>query len=258
MRQPASAAARWCGTAAVGAGAAVGHSSSSSCSPQPTEAGVDLVQFLYANRQRLTDADPSIFPRLQALLDKTTAADFGLRLSDVVAGGSSIKYQEIYDGPEMTVCIFLVPAGFRLPLHDHPGMHVFGRLLLGRLQIHSYDLEEVKPSDFVSLLRKGAEAYVIDRGEVVNSAPFSYSLSPDKGNLHAISAVEDSAFFDVLLPPYNHTNRQCSYFKIQQDTETGRQIALRDMPTGFSTHSQLYRGPPFPRSDWSDDQSDQS
>lgn len=250
IKQPASAAVRWCGAAAAAAaGAAVGGSSSSDCSPQPSQAAAELLQFLHANRQQFRDADPAMFPKLQVLLDKTTADDFCISVSDVVAGGSCIKYQEVYDGPEMTICIFLLPAGSKLPLHDHPGMHVFGRLLLGKMRIQSYDLEVAKASDLRSLFRERAEAYVITQGEVVNTAPISYSLSPDTGNLHAIKALEDSAFFDVLFPPYNQTNRQCSYFKIKQDTATGRQVAVRDMPWGFSTHSQAYRGPPWPASD---------
>ena len=37
------------------------------------------------------------------------------------------------------VCIFILRRGAVLPLHDHPGMHVFGRLLYGRMRSASFE-----------------------------------------------------------------------------------------------------------------------
>lgn len=39
----------------------------------------------------------------------------------------TVTYLDIHDDPAMTIGIFQLPPGARMPLHDHPGMTVFSR-----------------------------------------------------------------------------------------------------------------------------------
>jgi hypothetical protein len=39
----------------------------------------------------------------------------------------TVTYLDIHDDPTMTIGIFQLPPGSRMPLHDHPGMTVFSR-----------------------------------------------------------------------------------------------------------------------------------
>ena len=48
--------------------------------------------------------------------------------------------------------LFLIKKGTKMPLHDHPNMSVFFRLIFGNLQYHGYDKieEKYKYNDFSS------------------------------------------------------------------------------------------------------------
>ena len=45
----------------------------------------------------------------------------------VVLCRGTVTYLDIHDDPSMTIGIFQLPPGARMPLHDHPGMTVFSR-----------------------------------------------------------------------------------------------------------------------------------
>ena len=48
----------------------------------------------------------------------------------------------IYEDEAVSMGIFLLPPGARLPLHDHPQMTVLSQVLFGELYIESYTLED--------------------------------------------------------------------------------------------------------------------
>ncbi|CAE6929013.1 unnamed protein product [Symbiodinium sp. CCMP2592] len=130
---------------------------------------------------------------------------------------SGVAYQEIYAGADMTICIFLLRAGAQIPAHDHPGMHVFGRLLFGRMRVRSYDFIDGGESGVGGSDEPRRAHYYGE--EVLGPAPVTYGLGPEEGNIHQIEAVDDCAFFDILTPPYNPCGgRNCNYFEVSVDS----------------------------------------
>merc|ERR1719162_2546335 len=96
-------------------------------------------------------------------------------------------------------------AGARIPLHDHPDMHVFGRLLHGRMRVLSFDPEPYPLVQQSTDSRLPAGSCWARRrpDEILGPEPTTYGLGPEDGNLHELHALEDCAFFDVVVPPYN-------------------------------------------------------
>ncbi|CAJ1366834.1 unnamed protein product [Effrenium voratum] len=149
-------------------------------------------------------------------LDVLTGADLGVSQLDSarIRSRSGVAYQEIYCGSDMTICIFTLKKGAQIPAHDHPGMHVFGRLLYGQMRVKSWDLTGDDGEGHPETLEenKPLEAYYYGE-EVVGPTPATYGLAPEEGNIHQIEALEDCAFFDILTPPYKPGGgRDCSYF----------------------------------------------
>lgn len=68
-----------------------------------------------------------------------------------------VSYMHIYEDGDLTLGVFLLPAGACIPLHNHPGMTVVSRLLFGSLHIKAYDLlsEAPKAEDSQEELQRG-------------------------------------------------------------------------------------------------------
>lgn len=255
----------------IGTAEIEGLTGRSSASSSSSSTAKTLFKVLKLEHRRLSEdhcrlADPTT-ARILSHLDRLQAQDLGVSSADVkrLRGRSGIGYQEVYSGPEMTLCIFLLRAGASIPLHDHPNMYVFCRLLFGRLRVVSYDPEK-SPSDGVaeaSADKQAADAryrrlfetypqrscFASFRGdEVLGPEPATCGLTPDEGNVHELHALEDCAFFDVVAPPYDHqAGRDCTYFardEVLGDVK-GRCILVPTIPTDFSTEHCEYRGPVF-------------
>ncbi|KAH7444600.1 hypothetical protein KP509_02G084700 [Ceratopteris richardii] len=114
----------------------------------------------------------------------------------------------IYECRDFSMGIFCLPTSAVIPLHNHPGMTVFSKLLYGSMHVKAYDWwdpNDVKEPRLAKL--------VVDR---TFSAPCEPSvLYPTSGgNIHAFTAVTSCAFLDVFAPPYsNEDGRHCSYYQ---------------------------------------------
>ncbi|XP_004303011.1 PREDICTED: 2-aminoethanethiol dioxygenase-like [Fragaria vesca subsp. vesca] len=163
---------------------------------------------------------PHQVQELRSVLDKIRPQDVGLsndlqffKPNTRVKGTPRVTYTTIYKCSNFSLCCFFIPATGVIPLHNHPGMTVFSKLLLGKMHIKSYDLvdDPTKKNSDGSQLRLAKL-----KADSVFTAPCNTSvLYPTTGgNIHAFTAITPCAVLDVLGPPYSKQDgRDCSYYR---------------------------------------------
>ncbi|KAL9267076.1 Plant cysteine oxidase 3-like protein [Drosera capensis] len=194
-------------------------------------------------------------------LKETTEDDRGYGVSYVnlfnraARWSQSITYVDVHDCDSFTMCIFCFPTSSVIPLHDHPGMTVFSKVLYGSLHVKAYDW--VEPPVFQTIkdqnsLRVRLAKLAADK--VLTASSGTSVLFPKTGgNLHCFTAVTPCAVFDVLAPPYREAaGRRCTYYidypysGSGTDDESGAELAwLKEVrePDDFYMQSGKYKGP---------------
>jgi hypothetical protein len=216
----------------------------------------ELFEFLHSERAALaavarnpcSSLPPGFEDQVRKRLSELQANDLCVHLQDVerIRGRSGLGYQEIYSGPEMTLCIFMLRKGACIPLHDHPGMHVFGRLLFGKMSVLSLNLDPATEEKVQ--LPDGYCGASFRSCEVIGPSPVTYAVGPQDGNLHELRAREASAFFDILTPPYDpYEGRDCNYYRCEADDGNGGYVLAPTYLENFSMDSLPYRGQVFVR-----------
>mmetsp|Transcript_1104 Transcript_1104/g.3353 ORF Transcript_1104/g.3353 Transcript_1104/m.3353 type:complete len:279 (-) Transcript_1104:208-1044(-) len=158
--------------------------------------------------------------------------------------GLPIEYQHIFEDQLVSIGVFKLPAGSTIPLHNHPGMHVWSRILYGRINLRAFDWASGSRSS--SRSGKPAAA-VLSRDQTVDSEQSPSLLTPSDSNLHQFTAAADTAILDVLIPPYNpRGGRDCAYYEeVPPAADTvGAECNLRCIPepADFCCVGRAYRG----------------
>ena len=180
------------------------------------------------------------------LMDLLTAADVGMEDYPPLPPGSPVGYHHVYKDRELSMGIFVIPAGRGIPLHDHPHMTVLSKLLFGSLRVTSYDRPEgTSPPGLQELFGRAQKAPPLRVGapEVAEvSAPCAtLRLDPIRRNIHQFEALRDTAIFDVLAPPYDDfAGRSCHYYEVDQARSELREVGW---PPGLEVVSRAYEGP---------------
>lgn len=168
------------------------------------------------------------------------------------------------DSEDYRLVLFFIKKGTRMPLHDHPNMSVFFRLVFGQLHYHSYDKldEKFKYNDF------GEDEYhelLENKHKILakKSRPMTIKtddllfVRPSENNMHEFVAKENSCFFDICLPNYTPLNssRRITYFKevaSEQGTVLKKGLTQLEydvtppvMPVNHAVHELQYRGSMF-------------
>ncbi|XP_002736565.1 2-aminoethanethiol dioxygenase-like [Saccoglossus kowalevskii] len=225
---------------------------------------------------RLSRADQAYkdnFQTLRSLLEEVSISDFHFKprntgntvphtTASVSSGLAPVTYMHIWEDEYFTVGIFLLKHGCKIPLHDHPNMCGILKVLYGDIRVRYYDR-----LDESSLLSKGIDRPAFNFGVKQHLIPTRYDgevfldsqtgvfeLGSTAGNFHDIHAIEGpAAFLDILAPPYDPPQRDCTYFSectelVAKEQGTGAEEDFRwlrpiQQPSDFWCDYEEYPGP---------------
>ncbi|KAL2250908.1 plant cysteine oxidase 1 [Sesamum indicum] len=169
-----------------------------------------------------TVPSPTDVRKLCRILDVMKPEDVGLSRdlqffkprSHEVEGTPRVTSATIYKCQNFELCIFFLPATAVIPLHNHPEMTVFSKLLLGTMHIKAYDWVDPHDSDYLTSPTKSRLAKL--KADATFTAPCDTSvLYPTSGgNIHEFTAITPCAVLDVIGPPYSKDDgRDCSHYR---------------------------------------------
>lgn len=189
----------------------------------------------------------------------------------------TVRYIHLSDLPgQYSMGIFVFPPHSKIPLHDHPGMCVLSRVLYGSLERLSLDLARdedggqdfgVKGGGYFSRQMERSpkkDKYIMpSESDFPDGTRLAYKnhvdhlqapdcavLYPFEGNLHEfVAGPQGAAVLDVLFPPYDDHDRDCTFYNILENSNalpdsSGRQpcwIEPTGQPEDFHCISGRYR-----------------
>ncbi|XP_064935811.1 plant cysteine oxidase 2-like [Musa acuminata AAA Group] len=168
-----------------------------------------------------TVPEPADVEMLKLLLDKMRPEDVGLS-TDILffksksssSGTPRITYATIHQCDNFSMCIFFLPPTAVIPLHNHPEMTVFSKLLLGSMHIKSYDWIDPDKSSISASSAKMRPAQLVVDSDFTAPCNTSILYPTTGGNIHTFTAITPCAVLDVLGPPYSkEDNRDITYYR---------------------------------------------
>jgi hypothetical protein len=183
---------------------------------------VELAELVALVRTLLArPAGPDELRLLEAALLALDVSPLGLeaKLEKIPAEQEWVGLQ-LADAPFGHASLFLLPRGGGIPLHDHPGLTVLFRPVVGRVRVEAWDWLEPPPAPGESARARRLVDATLD--------PASPALwtRPDEGNVHGLTPVDGPAAFVDLFAPYYDDERCCSYYDVVAPDR------LRRRPTG--------------------------
>lgn len=212
--------------------------------PEPEQTSSKVLQKLYESC-RLVFKGPGTVPpacdveKLCRILDGMKPEDVGLSRDLHFFNPSSgaktrrrVTKTTIYECENFSLCMFFLPANAVIPLHNHPEMTVFSKLLLGTMHIKSFDW--VDPNRSVGSIPSSCRRLAKLKVNKLFTAPCDTSvLYPTSGgNMHQFTAITPCAVLDVIGPPYSKDDgRDCTFY---------RESPLNTPQNGLTKESDVY------------------
>ncbi|XP_046360513.1 2-aminoethanethiol dioxygenase-like [Haliotis rufescens] len=211
---------------------------------------------------------------LTSALNSITAKDVNFDPKSVTARSSEtdapVTYVHIWEDDIFTMGIFVVKPGGKLPMHDHPNMYGFCKVIHGSVHLKSYSVvsDQKIPEDVEKKLQLWQKPLVksvsLRQDQILTTNDDCCFLTPSDGNIHEIqSAGGIAAFLDILAPPYNNNqSRDCHYYKelpvssilgnkkvgsasIENSKPTTRWLMQVSQPHEYWCDTLDYLGPPI-------------
>ncbi|XP_045600514.1 2-aminoethanethiol dioxygenase [Procambarus clarkii] len=176
--------------------------------------------------------------------------------------GAPVTYMQLYEDSDVTICVFILKRGVRLPLHDHPGMYGLLKVVHGSVSIQSYsfidtNIEENQSGLMDSRSHPSIFPAIKHQQLIVSASDNACQLRPGKQNIHEIYSLNGpAAFLDILSPPYGNDEllgmeRECHYYREidgnwnNPQLSDGNCVLLLSIPTpsDFWCDQTDYQGP---------------
>ncbi|XP_054804104.1 plant cysteine oxidase 2-like isoform X1 [Prosopis cineraria] len=214
---------------------------------------------------------PQDIEKLRSILDAIRPEDVGLKPEMPYFRTSHaqriprITYLHIHECEKFSMGIFCLPPSGVIPLHNHPGMTVFSKLLFGTMHIKSYDwavdLPPHNPTSFQPTEIQSSEVRLAKvKVDADFTAPCNTSIlyPADGGNMHCFTAVTACAVLDVLGPPYSDPlGRPCTYYLsypfpsfsadgvsvAEEEEKAFEWLQESEKPEGLQVVGAMYGGP---------------
>ncbi|XP_062608779.1 2-aminoethanethiol dioxygenase-like [Saccostrea cucullata] len=221
----------------------------------PIQKVLKLAHSTFSKLSKGIAVDTGSLSPIKSLLDQIRASDVDFDASNFRGRQAPVTYVKLYEDRVMSVGIFVMRNGAKLPLHDHPGMYGLCKTIHGEMKVESYSRAVMSDDVIMRKMSTLPFSNVIPVNKK-DSACLSEEdeccvLTPDSGNFHEIRAVGDmAAFLDILAPPYDYETmtRTCQYYTLLEDTDEFNDLQVQwlneiDEPRDFWCDSSDYTGP---------------